>query len=112
MLVGKMIILHIMIKLVLMVFIQINGICGRWYQYLTMDDRFTICNMAIEAGAKNGIFPVDDQTIAYIEKHSKKPYEVFDADEDAEYEQVVEINLSEVRPTVAFSSFTRKWTYN
>ena len=55
-----------------------------------------------EAGAKNGIFPVDDQTIAYIEKHSKKPYEVFEADEDAEYEQVLEINLSEVRPTVAF----------
>ena len=71
-------------------------------RYLTMDDRFTICNMAIEAGAKNGIFPVDDQTIAYIEKHSKKPYEVFEADEDAEYEQVLEINLSEVRPTVAF----------
>ena len=75
---------------------------GDGIQYLTMDDRFTICNMAIEAGAKNGIFPVDDQTIAYIEKHSKKPYEVFEADEDAEYEQVVEINLSEVRPTVAF----------
>ena len=75
---------------------------GDGIQYLTMDDRFTICNMAIEAGAKNGIFPVDDQTIAYIEKHSKKPYEIFEADEDAEYEQVVEINLSEVRPTVAF----------
>ena len=51
---------------------------------------------------ENGIFPVDDQTIAYIEKHSKKPYEVFEADEDAEYEQVVEINLSEVSTTVAF----------
>ena len=75
---------------------------GDGIQYLTMDDRFTICNMAIEAGAKNGIFPVDDQTIAYIEKHSKKPYEVFEADEDAEYEQVIDINLSEVRPTVAF----------
>ena len=67
-----------------------------------MDDRFTICNMAMKQGLKNGIFPVDDQTIAYIEKHSKKPYEVFEADEDAEYEQVLEINLSEVRPTVAF----------
>ena len=100
---GKDIILHI---------IGMIGVDGALYKsmefvgdgirYLTMDDRFTICNMAIEAGAKNGIFPVDDQTIAYIEKHSKKPYEVFDADEDAEYEQVVEINLSEVRPTVAF----------
>ena len=100
---GKDIILHI---------IGMIGVDGALYksmefvgdgiQYLTMDDRFTICNMAIEAGAKNGIFPVDDQTIAYIEKHSKKPYEVFEADEDAEYEQVVEINLSEVRPTVAF----------
>ena len=100
---GKDVILHI---------IGLIGVDGALYrsmefvgdgiQYLTMDDRFTICNMAIEAGAKNGIFPVDDQTIAYIEKHSKKPYEVFEADEDAEYEQVVEINLSEVRPTVAF----------
>ena len=100
---GKDIILHI---------IGMIGVDGALYksmefvgdgiQYLTMDDRFTICNMAIEAGAKNGIFPVDDQTIAYIEKHSKKPYEIFEADEDAEYEQVVEINLSEVRPTVAF----------
>ena len=100
---GKDIILHI---------IGMIGVDGALYksmefvgdgiQYLTMDDRFTICNMAIEAGAKNGIFPVDDQTIAYIEKHSKKPYEVFEADEDAKYEQVVEINLSEVRPTVAF----------
>ena len=100
---GKDVILHIIDK------IGVDGalyksmeFVGDGIQYLTMDDRFTICNMAIEAGAKNGIFPVDDQTIAYIEKHSKKPYEVFEADEDAEYEQVVEINLSEVRPTVAF----------
>ena len=88
---GKDVILHIIDK------IGVDGalyksmeFVGDGIQYLTMDDRFTICNMAIEAGAKNGIFPVDDQTIAYIEKHSKKPYEVFDADEDAEYEQVVE----------------------
>ena len=100
---GKDVILHIIDK------IGVDGalyksmeFVGDGIQYLTMDDRFTICNMAIEAGAKNGIFPVDDQTIAYIEKHSKKPYEVFEADEDAEYEQVLEINLSEVRPTVAF----------
>ena len=75
---------------------------GSAVENMTVASRMTISNMAIEAGAKNGIFPVDDQTIAYIEKHSKKPYEVFEADEDAEYEQVVEINLSEVRPTVAF----------
>ena len=88
---GKDVILHIIDK------IGVDGalyksmeFVGDGIQYLTMDDRFTICNMAIEAGAKNGIFPVDDQTIAYIEKHSKKPYEVFEADEDAEYEQVVE----------------------
>jgi 3-isopropylmalate/(R)-2-methylmalate dehydratase large subunit len=58
--------------------------------------------MAIEAGAKNGIFPVDDQTIAYIEEHSKKEYKVYSADEDAEYDEVIEIDLSKVRPTVAF----------
>ena len=88
---GKDVILHIIDK------IGVDGalyksmeFVGDGIQYLTMDDRFTICNMAIEAGAKNGIFPVDDQTIAYIEKHSKKPYEIFEADEDAEYEQVVE----------------------
>ena len=58
--------------------------------------------MAIEAGAKNGIFPVDDKTIQYLNEHTKKEYTVYEADEDAEYEQVVEINLAEVRPTVAF----------
>ena len=58
--------------------------------------------MAIEAGAKNGIFPVDEQTIAYMEEHSKKDYKVYTADEDAEYERVIEIDLSKVRPTVAF----------
>ena len=100
---GKDVILHIIDK------IGVDGalyksmeFVGDGIQYLTMDDRFTICNMAIEAGAKNGIFPVDDQTIAYIEKHSKKTYEVFEADDDAVYEQVIDINLSEVRPTVAF----------
>ena len=100
---GKDVILHIIDK------IGVDGalyksmeFVGDGIQYLTMDDRFTICNMAIEAGAKNGIFPVDDQTIAYIEKHSKKPYEVFEADEDAEYEAVYQIDLSKIRPTVAF----------
>lgn len=75
---------------------------GDGIQYLTMDDRFTICNMAIEAGAKNGIFPVDDQTIAYLNKHSTKEYTVYEADEDAQYDDVIEIDLSKVRPTVAF----------
>ena len=75
---------------------------GDGIQYLTMDDRFTICNMAIEAGAKNGIFPVDGQTIAYLDKHSTKEYTVYEADEDAQYDDVIEIDLSKVRPTVAF----------
>ncbi|MGX8680594.1 MAG: 3-isopropylmalate dehydratase large subunit, partial [bacterium] len=69
---------------------------------LSMDDRFTICNMAIEAGGKNGIFPVDEQTIAYMKEAGVKDYTVFEADEDAVYESVVDIDLSQVRPTVAF----------
>ena len=100
---GKDIILHIINE------IGVDGalyksmeFVGDGIQYLTMDDRFTICNMAIEAGAKNCIFPVDDQTIAYMEEHSKKDYKVYTADEDAEYERVIEIDLSKVRPTVAF----------
>ena len=100
---GKDIILHIINE------IGVDGalyksmeFVGDGIQYLTMDDRFTICNMAIEAGAKNGIFPVDDQTIAYMEEHSKKDYKVYTADEDAVYERVIEIDLSKVRPTVAF----------
>ncbi len=75
---------------------------GEGIQYLTMDDRFTICNMAIEAGAKNGIFPVDDLTIEYIKRHSTKDYTVYEADEDAVYDEVIEIDLGKVRPTVAF----------
>ncbi len=100
---GKDIILHI---------IGMIGVDGALYksmefvgdgiQHLTMDDRFTICNMAIEAGGKNGIFPVDQQTLDYINEHSTKPYQVFEADEDAEYEQVIEIDLGAIRPTVAF----------
>lgn len=100
---GKDIILHIINE------IGVDGalyksmeFVGDGIQYLTMDDRFTICNMAIEAGAKNGIFPVDEQTIAYMEEHSKKDYKVYTADEDAVYERVIEIDLSKVRPTVAF----------
>ena len=76
--------------------------CGEGVKSLTMDDRFCICNMAIEAGAKNGIFPVDEQTKEYIKEHSKRDYKVFEADEDAEYDELYEIDLSTLEPTVAF----------
>ena len=69
---------------------------------LSMDDRFTIANMAIEAGGKNGIFPVDEKAIAYMEEHSKRPYKVFEADPDAQYDAEYTIDLSTLRPTVAF----------
>lgn len=68
---------------------------------LSIDERFTIANMAIEAGAKNGIFPVDEVTMEYINAHSNKPHTVFEADEDAEYAKVVEIDLSALDYTVA-----------
>ena len=68
---------------------------------LTMDDRLTICNMAIEAGAKNGIFPVDETTVQYLEGRSERPYKVYTADEDAEYERTIDIDLSAIVPTVA-----------
>jgi len=100
---GKDIILHI---------IGIIGVDGALYksmefvgdglQYLSMDDRFTIANMAIEAGGKNGIFPVDEKTLEYVKEHSDKEYTVFEPDEDAEYDEVYEIDLSALRPTVAF----------
>lgn len=100
---GKDIILHI---------IGMIGVDGARYQSmefvgegiknLSMDDRFTIANMAIEAGAKNGIFPVDEKTIEYIKEHSDREYTVYEADADAEYTRVIEINLSSIRPTVAF----------
>ena len=69
---------------------------------LSMTDRLTIANMAIEAGAKNGIFPVDEKTLAYVKKRVTKPYEIVTADDDAVYCQTVEINLSELKPVVAF----------
>lgn len=100
---GKDIILHIIGQ------IGVDGalyksmeFSGDGIQYLTMDDRFTICNMAIEAGAKNGIFPVDDKTLEYIHEHSTKPYKVYEADKNAIYDEVIEVDLSQVRPTVAF----------
>ena len=75
---------------------------GEGVAALTVFDRLTISNMAIEAGAKNGIFPVDEQTIAYVKERSDKPFTVLAADEDAVYEQTYEIDLSEIQPTVAF----------
>jgi 3-isopropylmalate/(R)-2-methylmalate dehydratase large subunit len=100
---GKDIILHI---------IGMIGVDGALYksmefvgdglQYLSMDDRFTMANMAIEAGGKNGIFPVDDKTIEYLEEHSTKEWTVYEADEDANYDEVFEIDLSALRPTVSF----------
>lgn len=74
-----------------------DGIAG-----LTMDDRFTIANMAIEAGGKNGIFPVDDLAKAYMKEHSKKEYTIYEADEDAVYDEIYSIDLSTIRPTIAF----------
>lgn len=100
---GKDVIIHIIGK------IGVDGALYKSMEFvgdgianLTMDDRFTMANMAIEAGAKNGIFIVDDQTRAYMDAHSDKQYTAYEPDEDAVYDQVVEIDLSEVRPTVAF----------
>ncbi len=100
---GKDVILHIIGK------IGVDGarymsmeFVGEGIKNLTMDDRFTIANMAIEAGAKNGIFPVDEQTIEYVKEHSTKEYKVFEADADAQYDEEYTINLSELRPTVSF----------
>ena len=75
---------------------------GEGIRSLTMTDRFTIANMAIEAGAKNGIFPVDEQTIAYEQGRVSCAYDVVSADDDAEYCRTVEIDLSELKPVVAF----------
>lgn len=100
---GKDIILHI---------IGMIGVDGALYksmefvgdglEYLSMDDRFTIANMAIEAGGKNGIFPVDDKTIEYMKAHSDRDYKIYEADEDAVYDEVYTIDLSKLRPTVSF----------
>lgn len=100
---GKDIILHI---------IGMVGVDGALYksmefvgdglQYLSIDDRFTMANMAIEAGGKNGIFPVDDKAVEYLKDHATREYKVYEADADAEYDQVFEIDLSTLRPTVSF----------
>ena len=100
---GKDIILHI---------IGMIGVDGALYKsmeffgdgvkHLTMDDRFTICNMAIEAGAKNGIFPMDAQTLEYMNGRFKRSPRIYMADDDAEYDDEYEIDLSALKPTVAF----------
>ena len=100
---GKDVILHI---------IGMIGVDGALYKSmefvgegiknLTMDDRFTIANMAIEAGGKNGIFPVDEAAIAYMEEHSKRPYKIYEADEDAVYDEEYTIDLSTLKSTVSF----------
>ena len=100
---GKDVILHI---------IGMIGVDGALYKSmeftgpgvstLTMDDRFTIANMAIEAGGKNGIFPVDDLAREYMKEHSKRPFVEYTADDDAEYDKVYDIDLSTIRSTVAF----------
>ena len=79
---------------------------GDGIKELSMDDRLCISNMAIECGAKNGIFPVDDITLEYVKGRSERPYEVYEADEDAEYDSVVTIDLSTLAPTVVIGSCT------
>ncbi len=76
--------------------------CGEGVKSLSMDDRLCIANMAIEAGAKNGIFPVDEITEAYMEGRVNREWKKFEADEDAEYDETYVINLSELKPTVSF----------
>ena len=100
---GKDVILHIIGR------IGVDGalyksmeFTGEGVKELSMADRFTICNMAIEAGAKNGIFPVDEAAIEYLDKHAKREYKIYEADKDAEYVEVVDVDLSAIRPTVAF----------
>ena len=75
---------------------------GDGVKELSMDDRLCISNMAIECGAKNGIFPVDDITLEYVKNRSEREYKVFEADADAEYDSVITINLDELSSTVAF----------
>lgn len=100
---GKDVILH------LIGMIGVDGALYRSLEFagdgiknLNMDDRFTIANMAIEAGAKNGIFPVDEIAEAYMKEHSKRPYQVYEADADAEYDEEYTIDLSTLKSTVSF----------
>jgi 3-isopropylmalate/(R)-2-methylmalate dehydratase large subunit len=100
---GKDVILHI---------IGMIGVDGALYKSmeftgdgissLSMDDRFTIANMAIEAGGKNGIFPVDEKAVSYMKEHSDREFKIYEADEDAVYDEEYTIDLSALKPTVAF----------
>lgn len=100
---GKDVILHIIGMIgVDGALYQSMEYCGEGVSNLSMDDRFTIANMAIEAGAKNGIFEVDDKTLEYVREHSKRPPKIFKADADAKYSRVIEIDLAEIKLTVAF----------
>ena len=100
---GKDVILHIIGK------IGVDGalyksmeFVGEGVKALTVYDRLTIANMAIEAGAKNGIFEVDEQTEEYVKARSGRAFKAYKADEDAVYDEVYEIDLSSITPTVAF----------
>lgn len=100
---GKDVIIHIIGR------IGVDGALYRSMEFvgdgiaaLSMDDRFTMANMAIEAGAKNGIFLVDEAAENYMKEHSEKTYTIYQPDEDAVYDEVIEVDLSKVRPTVAF----------
>lgn len=100
---GKDVILHIIGK------IGVDGalyksmeFAGEGLKSLSIDDRLCIANMAIEAGGKNGIFEVDDITLAYVNQRVDRPFEYFNADSDDDYEQIIDIDLSEIKPTVAF----------
>lgn len=100
---GKDVILHL---------IGVIGVSGALYKslefvgdgvrHMTMDDRLTICNMAIEAGAKNGVFACDDVTRAYLKEHCRKESVAYEADADAQYEREVVIDLAALKPTVSF----------
>jgi len=100
---GKDVILHLIHEI---------GVDGALYESLefsgdgvaalSIDDRLCICNMAIEAGAKNGIFPVDDQTLTYLKAHGAKEPKVYAADKDAAYERIIHIDLSQLSSVVAF----------
>ncbi len=100
---GKDVILHI---------IGLIGVDGALYRsmeftgdgiaHLTMADRLTMANMAVEAGAKNGIFPVDEQTIAYVKERTNKEFKIYEADNDADYDETYTIDLSKIKPTISF----------
>ena len=100
---GKDVILHIIGR------IGVDGalyksmeFVGEGVKSLSMDDRFTIANMAIEAGGKNGIFPVDEKAEAYMKEHSSRSYKIYEADPDAVYDEEYTIDLSQLKPTIAF----------